>query len=334
MKKVSIIVPVYNTKQYLKRCLDSCVYQTMKDIEVIVVDDDSPDGSEEIITEYADMYSETIKPLFLKKNVGHSSACNAGLKCATGDYILFVDSDDWIETDACEKLWNAADKCGADMVGGDIFKDSDYNSEICKRSYTSCKLGHDNIENVYSFMMNCGLYFERIYKRSVLINHNILFPEGISFYGDSYFNTLSALYSNNFIKLDYPFYHYYQHSNQSTKVKNDMRSYDRIKVAEMTVKSCKERGIYEQYKAIIDDKWFMLVMESAVACLTKFDNPDVDIIYMVRNKCKDRMPNYRKNSRGYQAESNRAKLIFNLIMASPKGAVFIYKVAKLLHVVS
>ena len=109
MVKVSVIVPVYNVEKYLTQCLDSLVNQTLKDIEIIIVNDESPDNSQAIIDKYAKRYPKIIKA-YKKKNGGLSDARNYGIERATGDYIGFVDSDDFVELDMYEDLYKAA-KC-------------------------------------------------------------------------------------------------------------------------------------------------------------------------------------------------------------------------------
>ena len=102
MKKISVIVPIYNTEKYLKRCFDSILSSTYENLEVILVDDGSPDNSGKICDEYAARDSRI--RVIHKKNGGLSSARNAGLDIATGDYVTFVDSDDYIASDIYEKL--------------------------------------------------------------------------------------------------------------------------------------------------------------------------------------------------------------------------------------
>ena len=114
MKKVSVIVPVYNVEKYLPKCLDSIVGQTYQNIEIICVDDGSPDSSAEILRAYAEK-DERIK-IVTKENGGLSSARNAGIKVAEGDYTVFVDSDDWIDIETIETAVTAAEKDGVDMV--------------------------------------------------------------------------------------------------------------------------------------------------------------------------------------------------------------------------
>ena len=105
MTKVSVLVAVYNTADYLPQCLDSLLAQTMTDIEVLCVDDGSTDASPAILQQYAER-DKRVKPTFLKENTGLAHARNVALRQATGEYVCFVDSDDWLATDALEKVYD------------------------------------------------------------------------------------------------------------------------------------------------------------------------------------------------------------------------------------
>ena len=115
MKKVSIIVPVYNVEKYLAKCLDSLVNQTLEDVEIIVLDDGSKDNSKQIIDEFQTKYPDKIKS-FVKKNGGLSDARNFGLDRAGGEYIGFVDSDDYVTAEMFEEMYSLAQKYDAEMV--------------------------------------------------------------------------------------------------------------------------------------------------------------------------------------------------------------------------
>ena len=114
MPKISIIVPVYNVEKYVDRCLRSLVTQTLQDIEIIIVNDGTQDKSEEIIEKYVRENQNKIK-YYEKSNGGLSSARNYGLEYATGEYIAFLDSDDYVETNMYEEMYNLAKKENADM---------------------------------------------------------------------------------------------------------------------------------------------------------------------------------------------------------------------------
>ena len=117
MPKVSVIIPVYKTEDYLRKCLDSVCNQTLKDIEIICINDCSPDGCLEILKEYASK-DERIKIIDFKENKGAACARNAGIDAAQGEYLGFVDSDDFIDLDFYEKLYIKAKETNAQIVKG------------------------------------------------------------------------------------------------------------------------------------------------------------------------------------------------------------------------
>lgn len=122
--KVSVIIPVYNVEKYLRRCLDSVVNQTYKDIEVILVNDGSPDNSKEICEEYVAKYSNI--QLINQKNAGLGAARNTGLQYITGNAVTFVDSDDWLELDAIEYYVASMKKSDADIVVTQMIRKKEY----------------------------------------------------------------------------------------------------------------------------------------------------------------------------------------------------------------
>ncbi len=126
--KVSVVVPIYNVERYLRECVDSILAQTLKDIEVILVDDGSPDGCPKIVDEYAKLDSRVVA--VHRKNGGYSKAVNYGISIAKGEYIGIIESDDWIEPDMYEQLLAKAEKHDADIAKGEFCM---YNSTIIGR---------------------------------------------------------------------------------------------------------------------------------------------------------------------------------------------------------
>ena len=124
MAKVSVIVPVYNVEKYLDRCMQSLLNQTLKDIEIIMVDDGSPDNCPKMCDDYAKQDSRV--KVIHKKNAGLGLARNSGLEVATGEYVAFVDSDDFTDVDAYRSLYENAQKRNADVVyAGFLMQHSD-----------------------------------------------------------------------------------------------------------------------------------------------------------------------------------------------------------------
>ncbi len=179
MPKISVIVPVYNVQEYLRECLDSLINQTIKDdLEVIVVNDGSTDNSQKVIDEYVKKYPKTFKS-YIKENNGQGSARNLGIKNATGDYIGFVDSDDFIKSNMYELLYNEALKNNLDIVVCDIvwmYEDGRFESrETLPRFLDSF--------NYYTYILSNPGPVNKIYKRDLWVENKIKFPEDI-FYED------------------------------------------------------------------------------------------------------------------------------------------------------
>jgi glycosyltransferase involved in cell wall biosynthesis len=176
MPKVSIIIPVYNVEQYLRQCLDSVVNQTLRDIEIICVNDGSPDGSPQILEEYAAKDSRIT--VIHKENGGLSSARNAAFPYIKGEYTLFVDSDDWIEPDLCEKTVTVADREQADMT---LFFYR-YVPEIRYRYPLEDFLRRNPFTAIDKMtLLSHMAAWSKLWNTRFLCDNNIKFPEGICF---------------------------------------------------------------------------------------------------------------------------------------------------------
>ncbi len=181
---ISIIVPVYKVEKYLRQCLESILTQTYQNLEIILVDDGSPDSSGKICDEYADKY-ENFRVVH-KQNAGLGMARNTGLEYASGEYVTFVDSDDWIKKDLIEKLYNGLTeyqvdlcKCGFQRVNdagkvisaagyqNELFRGSSARKELLPRMAGSSPSQHDSVE-----MCVCG----GLYKTGIIRDNQIRFP--------------------------------------------------------------------------------------------------------------------------------------------------------------
>lgn len=169
MIKVSVIIPVYNTEKYLGKCLDSVCAQTLKEIETICVNDASTDNSLSILKEYASQ-DERIKLIDLEENKGVAAARNAGMNVTKGEYIGFVDSDDWIDSTFFEKLYLQSDNGNVDIVkGADLHVLKNGNQEIWQQN-----------DLIKQNKMNFWAQFTTaIYKNSLVKNQDIKFDESL-----------------------------------------------------------------------------------------------------------------------------------------------------------
>lgn len=179
MPKISVIIPIYNVERYLGRCLDSVCSQTFNDIEIICVNDCSPDNSAQILQEYAER-DKRIKIVNREKNGGLSAARNTGFSVAAAEYIYFLDSDDWIELDFLEKMYFAITSqkqkavCCTNVVS--VTEDNQY-SKLLKRDFE---------EGIFPFYKAAQMAWTWLLRKDFLDEFDVIFPEGLK-YEDTYF---------------------------------------------------------------------------------------------------------------------------------------------------
>jgi glycosyltransferase involved in cell wall biosynthesis len=223
MPKISIIVPVYNVEKFLKKCLDSLVNQTLKDIEIIVVDDGSPDDSHVIYEEFASRDSR-IK-IIKKENAGVSEARNTGMDVASGEFLMFVDSDDWMPLDGCEILYNEYLNTGADMILADVYIASNGNiskNDIFKeafstektdffRSYQKACIGYsyNPFPAVKWNIPGLGSPWNKLFKRSIIQLNKLRFdPYVKGIYDDNLFTLHYLMHIKSFSYVKRPVYYF------------------------------------------------------------------------------------------------------------------------------
>ena len=189
---VSVVVPVYNTEKYLRRCMDALVMQTIADreIEIIAVDDGSTDSSPGILQEYAGRYPGKVR-VFSKSNGGQASARNLGIKMAKGDYIGFADSDDYVDRTLFEKMYNLAKKEDADFVEcgyHSMFEKSSDNGDISEAKEIAprgtIKEREDNKELFIDPQVSP---WNKLYRRKILTDNDVYFPEGVIYEDTSFY---------------------------------------------------------------------------------------------------------------------------------------------------
>lgn len=232
--KISIIVPIYNVANNLHRCIDNILSQTYMELEVVLVDDGSTDSSGSICDEYA-KNDNRIKVIH-KQNGGSASARNAGLSVAKGDYITFVDGDDWIESDGLEKMMLCAETTDADIVMSDFsIEQSDGSCSVRKEGFCN----PDAIELIKALMIDKlhGSNCNKIYRRSLIVENNIHFIDGADYTEDLAFNIKILTLTNKIVYLPIAYYHYciYDYSMSHHQASPDvMRRKDLQKVTNVS----------------------------------------------------------------------------------------------------
>lgn len=208
---ISVIVPIYNVEKYLDRCVQSIVDQTYKELEIILVDDGSPDNSPEICDEWAKKDGR-IKVIH-KKNGGVSSARNAGIGIFKGDFVTFLDSDDWLEADAVETMMLCALQDGADIVCCGFYFDDIQGNSDWKKEEKLFFHGGDIAKNLLLDNIRPEVC-AKLYAASLI--KNFRFNESLKYAEDLSFNFYLMQKAKTLISLGTPFYHYVQNSGAST----------------------------------------------------------------------------------------------------------------------
>ena len=323
MKKVSIIVPVYGVEKYIDKCLDSLVKQSLKEIEVIVVNDGTKDNSQKIIDKYVKKYPDKIKS-YIKENGGQGSARNYGLKKATGEYIGYVDSDDFVEKDMYKKLYNKAKENNYDIVVcGNYNVSEDYQN---KNIDTFINNYNTDLENIFFGKM---AVWNKIYKRDILIKNKLEFKEKV-WYEDLAFTLKAIMNSNTFAFIDEPLYDYLIREGSTMNNSNVQRNLE-ILDAFNDILSYIQHNKKEEYFSKIEFLAIDHIYISAIVRVLKAEGDD-KVKRETINKLIDYMntnfPDY-KNNKYINTLSKNRKIIYKLINIKMYGLInLIFKVKK------
>lgn len=284
MIKITVIIPIYNVEQYLGRCLDSVINQTYKNLEIICVNDCSPDNSIQIIEEYAKKDNRII--IFNRaKNGGLSAARNSGLKVATGDYVYFIDSDDWIDLNYIEKMVNKINESNAEVilntnviyVENDTYKDfiwSRYQQKNKKGQYLSIE---DAINKTQV------MTWAHMYKTSFLKKYDLKFPEGF-IHEDEYFNVITCLNATNIFEFYGAAYYYFKNKQGIMTTRKDVWL-SHLKIFEIIAEYLKNNPRFQQYNIrIFSPDCFININEQNFERMKNFINRNKNYIQKTRFK--------------------------------------------------
>ena len=231
-EKISVIIPVYNTAEYLPKCLDSVCGQTYKNLEIICVDDGSTDGSGDIAERYA--HKDTRVQVIHKANGGESSARNVGLQSSAGEYVAFVDCDDWLEPEMYAAMMSAMRQNQLDMAACGYYWETDEGGKPIENSHPVSKeiFGRKELfEYVYIRDRYRGVtswIWCKLFHRNILNEDGKLlaFDEKLRFGADLVFFIKAASNARRVCYLQTPFYHYYQRASSTAHTKDLQVAFD------------------------------------------------------------------------------------------------------------
>ncbi len=331
--KLSIIVPVYNMAAdgKLEYCLNSLVAQTISDYEIIAVDDASTDDSLEILRDYEKRYPKMFKVVHYEVNKRQGGAKNEGLKVAQGEWIGFIDSDDWVTQDFYEKLLNKAADTGADMVGCDYNLVTEHTMQVGKivQNNTSDQTGLLDTEKHKKLLMRSGSMVIKIYRHEVIQKNQLCFPEGI-FYEDNCAGPLWSLYFTHFEKVEEPLYYYYQHQSSTVHYITEEKCRDRMKAAVLLYEECEKRGFLQEYHAEIEYRFSELYyVITLFSYMIGMKHPCLSFVKELRRGVEQRFPEFEKNSYYLEKTGEQEKKLIAMQRKSDVKFFYYYRLKQL-----
>lgn len=331
MPKVSVIIPTYNIEKHIRQCLDSVLNQTVKDIEVICVDDGSTDSTPKILKEYE--CADNRLKVYCQKNSGPGAARNTGLDKACGEYVIFLDSDDWFETTLLEKLLAAAKKHNADVaicrcVEFDTYTGREYPSGwTLKTEYLkSVSFSPQEIPE-YFFQFTYGMPWDKLYLRSRLVGSGVRFPI-LRNSEDLAFVFPSLLSAERICICDAVLIHHRVNRKESVSNSRVKQPNDPFTAFEIVRRYLHDNGIYEQY----EQSFLNWAMEFLVWHISNMNVPAVQHQYLLKFKGKW-IKELGFNKRPAKYYSDRAvyiKYLLAVYLPFPlfRSMVMMYKLSK------
>jgi len=294
--KISIIVCGYNEEKLLPRCVSSLLAQTLQEIEIILVDDASTDNTLKLMREYETQYPEKVRLIHNETNLLLGGSRNRALEAARGEYLGFVDCDDWVEAEMYESLYNEAKKNNSD-ASWCLRQQITESGKITPDDASYCFPVGNITEQIRKQMIAQHSTFLQkfIFKRAVFIDNNIRFPAHLR-YEDVPVAATMLPYLNNISTINKPFYNYFIRSNSITTTRNDTKFRDKIAVCQLIIDEYKKRGFYQTYKNEVNYLFFRKgYIHAALNYIVNAQKPRKEVILELKKAILAVDKNYRRN---------------------------------------
>lgn len=290
---VSIIVPVYNVERYLRTCLDSLISQTLRDIEIICVNDASPDNSLAILREY-EAKDERIIIVDLKENVCLGGARDKGIEIARAEYVIFVDSDDWVSNDMCEQSYYKAKETNAEIVNFDFWRCEGEKQKYDKK-YDAFIFDLKREEANRYFILSPSFAWMNLFKKDIFVNNQLFFPSH-TFYEDLAIMAVIFLIAKKVVHIEKALYYYRIHDLSASHRKNDYRFYDYITGINLLLTNMKCYGFYNKYEPELEYIYTVYRHDTIIlGSLLKFTTVDREQIKKAQQVMQETFPNFKSN---------------------------------------
>ena len=327
--QLSIIVPVYNmaAEKKLEYCLDSLVAQTLADYEIIAVDDCSTDESWDILKNYEKRFPEKFRALHLEENKHQGGAKNAGLKTAQGEWIGFIDSDDWITPDMYERLIERAKSTGADLVGCDYCLTSEHSMKVGQVVHNN-KAGQTGVlddEKRRSLILDGGSLVVKIFRRSMILDNELWFPEHI-FYEDNALGNSYLVLANHFEYIEEPLYYYYQHGSSTVHTISEKRCEDRCEAGRLMLDEAERHDFLDKYRTELEYSFTLLFyVNTLFTYMAGVKRVKYRFVKRLGEEMSCRFPNFQENPYYLERTHSEEKKLIRMQMKSTVLFMVYYK---------
>lgn len=304
---ISVIIPCFNTAEYLSQCMESLEKQTIgfEKMQFIFVDDASTDDGKtwNCIIQFEHTHPREVIAVHLDENQAQGGAKNVGISYAEAEYIGFIDSDDWIEQDMYQKLYECVEKYQCDAADCCVIKNFSDGREVI---FTKQGDIYDHFEKSIVeggthwikdfFHAGYGGYLVAgIYRKSIIEENNILFPEHLK-YEDNYWSAILSVYLKTFYHLQDNYYHYRQRENSTVYLRNTSYYLDQMEIEELKIKTYKKIGIFERFeKEIESDFLHIYFCNTLIKLFAQQDMPSFEVCTKMVKRVRELFPNYLNN---------------------------------------
>lgn len=327
--RLSVIVPVYNMAAggKLEYCLDSLLSQTLSDYEVIAVNDASTDNSLEILKQYQSRYPERLVVHSLKENHRQGGAKNAGLALSRGEFIGFVDSDDWVTADCFERLLKRAEEEGADVVACDFCYVYEHTMKPTER--VACNLpeqvGELTHEKRVSLFLHPGALVTKIYRRELFFDEPFAFPEHM-FFEDNATGVELLRRAKHFAYIPEPMYFYLQHSASTVHVISMERSRDRLEAMRIMYRYALDNGYLEEFHKELEYKFTNLFYQNTLfSYMQGSKRTNLKFVYEMGKEMREYFPGFQENPYYVQQVHPEEKKLMKMQQKSTLFFVMYYR---------
>lgn len=305
MHEISIIIPCHNVENYIDRCFESLKAQTigLDKLQLIFVDDASTDGTRDKLSQIEAQAPSSVCVILLPQNMRQGGARNVGLEYATGTYIGFVDSDDWVEPDMYECLLNAITETGSDFAFcrhvRDTGKENLYLSASEKDATSPARILtiqtlRERSDFIAANPVGCNVW-DKLFRKDFLLDNEIFFPPHLA-YEDIFFSSLVYLYANKACMLEQKLYHYFVNENSTVLSKNNDYHKNIITINELKWESYQQRGIPEALRSAIEFDFIVTFYFTGIKILClRFDSFQYDDFMQLKKGILERIPDFRSN---------------------------------------